>query len=125
MHSTRHALAGTGGTEVEIGYVTGARVHGRLRTLTPPTTLTDVEGNFEYFCNYARMSRVLDIVEVPSGVPRFVLRADKYFVFGGDACDNGPGDIRVVQVHRPLRTLAAGDPKLITRRLPTGICRRW
>ena len=54
--------------------------------------LTDVEGNWEYFDRYVRMSRVVhwcgDKLELKDGAE---------FVFGGDSVDKGAGDIRVVR----------------------------
>lgn len=55
--------------------------------------LTDVEGNWEHFNRYVRISEVLDWS--PCG-QHIVLRDGTEFVFGGDSVDKGTGDIRVV-----------------------------
>ena len=52
----------------------------------------DVEGNLQYWENYLSISLVLrrrnSVLE---------LRDNCHFVFGGDACDRGVGDIRVIR----------------------------
>jgi len=63
--------------------------------------LTDVEGNWEYFCRFVEGSSILEWDDTEQGVyglGRLQMREDGMFVFGGDACDKGPGDIRFVHV---------------------------
>ena len=55
--------------------------------------VTDIEGNLDYWTSYKRMSRVLTINEQG----RLLLKDDCILVFGGDVCDRGPGDLRVIQ----------------------------
>ena len=56
---------------------------------------TDVEGNWDYFARYCARSRVVSLD--PDG--SLSLRDDGcYFVYGGDVCDNGPGDLRLCQL---------------------------
>jgi len=63
--------------------------------------ITDVEGNLDYFLRYVAESNVLDVVEgdVNSKSIMLDLKDDEtcYFVYGGDAVDKGPGDIRMVR----------------------------
>jgi hypothetical protein len=62
--------------------------------------ITDVEGNLDYFLRYALESNVLTVVEgdASSKSVRLDLKDDKCcFVYGGDAVDKGPGDIRMVR----------------------------
>ena len=67
----------------------------------PPFRLgyvTDVEGNLDYFLRYVKESRVLRVEgDATSTHIRLDLVGDNtYFVYGGDAVDKGPGDIRMV-----------------------------
>lgn len=54
--------------------------------------LSDIEGNYDYWKKYILNSKVLfsDGEEVR-------LRDDCHFVCGGDVCDRGPGDIRILR----------------------------
>jgi hypothetical protein len=53
---------------------------------------TDVEGNYEYWERYLMISKVLGRNEEK----KIVLNDGCQFVFGGDVCDRGDGDIRVL-----------------------------
>ena len=53
---------------------------------------TDIEGNLAYWKRFISISKVLE--ESEDGV---VLKSNCYFVYGGDVCDRGPGDIRVMR----------------------------
>ena len=59
--------------------------------------VTDVEGHLDYFEQFVAHSNVLDKVEESSTKDRLDLRLRDgcYFVYGGDAVDKGPGDIRL------------------------------
>uniref|UniRef100_A0A7S1VZG9 Calcineurin-like phosphoesterase domain-containing protein n=1 Tax=Ditylum brightwellii TaxID=49249 RepID=A0A7S1VZG9_9STRA len=69
--------------------------------------VTDVEGNLDYFLNYVKQSQVLIIQTMTrdeaNNILSFTLslasekKEDCYFVYGGDAVDKGPGDIRLVR----------------------------
>lgn len=71
--------------------------------------VTDVEGNLDYFLRYVEQSKVLRIDESSSpsatstnsstlkSVFLDLVGDNTYFVFGGDAVDKGPGDIRLVR----------------------------
>jgi len=62
--------------------------------------ITDVEGHWEYFLRLAHCSKVLywDDEERGDWGPGILrLRANGMLVFGGDAPDKGPGDIRLVK----------------------------
>ena len=54
--------------------------------------ITDIEGNLQFWYNYLKISYVLRQDE--SGTIR--LRENCHFIFGGDVCDRGTGDLRVV-----------------------------
>ncbi|KAL1526378.1 hypothetical protein AB1Y20_015091 [Prymnesium parvum] len=66
--------------------------------------LTDVEGNWEYFCSFVELSPALTLMNGGAlnekGAADIVLADDWHLVFGGDVCDKGGpvgGTIRVVQ----------------------------
>lgn len=65
--------------------------------------VTDVEGNIDYFVRYVAQSKVLQIshYDQKSLVLDFQSPingdGETYFVYGGDAVDKGPGDIRLVR----------------------------
>lgn len=68
--------------------------------------LTDVEGNWEYVINFVEHSRVLRWVGDPRGVwgpGTLDLNPNCVLVFGGDAPDKGPGDIRIVKTLLQLK----------------------
>lgn len=68
--------------------------------------LTDVEGNWEYMVHFVSLSHVLfwDGEERGAWGPgQLCMREDGYLVFGGDAVDKGPGDIRVVKTLLSLK----------------------
>ena len=70
-------------------------------TLTGPIQVsycTDVEGNYDYWIRYVTLSKVLG--GVPGSGKLFlkdVPNVTTHFVFGGDACDRGCGDLRVMR----------------------------
>lgn len=55
--------------------------------------VTDVEGNFNYWNEYIRISRAVS----RNSNGKLELKEDTGFVFGGDSVDKGNGDIRVVR----------------------------
>lgn len=63
--------------------------------------VTDIEGNWNYWDRFVRISDALVLTESvrPDGsVDRVItLNPGYHLVFGGDVCDRGPGDIRVVR----------------------------
>jgi hypothetical protein len=63
--------------------------------------VTDVEGNIDYFVKFVQQSKVLEVKhhDNHSLVLDFRVHPPKelYFVYGGDAVDKGPGDIRLVR----------------------------
>ncbi|CAJ1432991.1 unnamed protein product [Effrenium voratum] len=68
--------------------------------------LTDVEGNWDYFVHFVSLSQVLHWSGPERGAwgpGELMLRDQGYFVFGGDAVDKGPGDIRVVKTLLSLK----------------------
>ena len=76
--------------------------------------VSDVEGNAEYFCKYVQMSKVVEFTSPPPAdaadvdvacgwLPDLAFTAEaeaagSVFVFGGDVCDKGNGDLRVIRV---------------------------
>lgn len=86
--------------------------------------LTDVEGNWRYFQQWANRSQTLQLTngQLSFRHPQ-VLNA---FVYGGDSCDKGPGDIRIVRALTQLKaqhpehvTLIAGNREIKYRRFTT------
>eukprot|EP00929_Paragymnodinium_shiwhaense_P008918 TRINITY_DN112906_c0_g1_i1.p1 TRINITY_DN112906_c0_g1~~TRINITY_DN112906_c0_g1_i1.p1 ORF type:complete len:1070 (-),score=199.36 TRINITY_DN112906_c0_g1_i1:368-3577(-) len=77
--------------------------------LSTPSTieyLTDVEGNWDYFLKFVEFSDALHWSgpgRGPWGPGTLELRAGCGLVFGGDAVDKGPGDIRFVKTMLDLR----------------------
>ena len=68
--------------------------------------ITDVEGHWEYFLRLAHCSKVLYWDGEERGVwgPGILrLRPNGMLVFGGDAPDKGPGDIRLVKTLLSLK----------------------
>lgn len=68
--------------------------------------LTDVEGNWDYFVESASASEVLEWRGPDRGLwgpGELCLRDGGIFVFGGDAPDKGPGDIRFVKTLLSLK----------------------
>lgn len=55
---------------------------------------TDVEGNYDYWERFLELSKVLKRDEATSKVVFTNPKAQ--FVFGGDVCDRGPGDLRLL-----------------------------
>jgi len=63
--------------------------------------ITDVEGNWEYFCRYVEGSHILEWDGVERGAygpGKLQMKPKGLLVFGGDACDKGPGDIRFARI---------------------------
>lgn len=52
---------------------------------------TDIEGNYMYWQRYVKLSKVLK--ETSTGIE---LNFGCYFVYGGDVCDRGYGDLRIL-----------------------------
>ena len=59
--------------------------------------VTDVEGNLDYFFQFVQHSHVLTIQYWDTKTLILALQEESYFVYGGDAVDKGPGDIRLVR----------------------------
>jgi len=60
---------------------------------------TDVEGNWDYFTSILERSKVLR----KDGAGEWILVDDGYIVHGGDACDKGSGDIRIIKLLTKLK----------------------
>jgi hypothetical protein len=59
--------------------------------------VTDVEGNLNYFKSYVARSKLVHFTDASQ--TQLGLRDDRtFFVFGGDAFDKGPGDIRFARL---------------------------
>eukprot|EP00928_Gymnodinium_smaydae_P029728 TRINITY_DN22305_c0_g1_i1.p1 TRINITY_DN22305_c0_g1~~TRINITY_DN22305_c0_g1_i1.p1 ORF type:complete len:479 (+),score=58.17 TRINITY_DN22305_c0_g1_i1:65-1501(+) len=73
---------------------------GSARLVLPASAvlefITDVEGNWDYFCSLVDASKVLRW-DPSENVGSLSLVDDGYLVFGGDAPDKGPGDIRITR----------------------------
>lgn len=79
-----------------------------MQTETRPSSsfrlgyVTDVEGNWDYFLSFVERCQVLNAHKVwengnITSLHLSLKGDDSYFVFGGDAVDKGPGDIRLVR----------------------------
>ncbi len=55
---------------------------------------TDLEGDYSYWKHYIANSKILYRDKNSSHLK---LREGSYFVFGGDVCDRGPGDIQLLE----------------------------
>ena len=64
--------------------------------------LTDVEGNYEYFESYVKISKIIEWEDDTKQSLR-LKDDDCYFVFGGDSQDKGTGDIRFVKAMNALK----------------------
>ena len=53
--------------------------------------VTDIEGNYDYWQRYLKMSNALYKVDASNGSYSVKLRDECEFVYGGDICDRGPG----------------------------------
>jgi hypothetical protein len=62
--------------------------------------VSDLEGDYEFWTKYVKLSRVL-CRDVDGKIE---LRPDCGFVFGGDSVDQGPGDLRVLSELVSLKT---------------------
>jgi ribonucleotide monophosphatase NagD (HAD superfamily) len=68
--------------------------------------LTDVEGNWDHFLHYVHESKILNWEGDPQGAwgpGNLVLKDDSILVYGGDATDKGPGDIRFAKTLLSLK----------------------
>eukprot|EP00051_Salpingoeca_urceolata_P002000 m.46015 g.46015 ORF g.46015 m.46015 type:complete len:681 (+) comp11823_c0_seq3:72-2114(+) len=85
---------------------------------TKTAFLTDVEGNWEYFCRYVGLSDALSFTDGTNGLGAHTAMdldlADGYnFVFGGDAGDKGNGTLRFVETMVRLKHKYPGRVTLL------------
>lgn len=61
--------------------------------------VSDLEGAVAHWDAYLSQSKVLLLMDRPdeNGRRRLVLRDNCHFVFGGDVCDHGSGDIQILR----------------------------
>lgn len=59
---------------------------------------SDIEGHWEYFLDYVSRSNVLEWEQTEGPFHRLKLQPNTQFVYGGDAIDKGPGDIRLCRL---------------------------
>ena len=69
--------------------------------------VTDIEGNFDYWQRYVALSQIL-FRNAQTGA--LELMDNCHLVYGGDVCDRGPGDLRVL---RDLNALKKKFPKRV------------
>ena len=77
--------------------------------------VTDVEGNLDYFLRYVEESSVLQLHEpqcASQSIRLDLVGSDPYFVFGGDAVDKGPGDIRLARALVDLKQRHPDCPRV-------------
>jgi len=96
--------------------------------------VTDIEGNWEFFMAYVKLSDALTLVnpQCPDGTADIELKDGWDLVFGGDVCDKGGeigGTIRVIRTLVRLKrrypqnvTLLLGNRDLNKLRLTSEIC---
>jgi hypothetical protein len=58
---------------------------------------SDLEGSFDYWRRYVQLSTVLELVKRGTGEEEIILKDRCHFVCGGDVCDRGDGDIRILR----------------------------
>ncbi|GBG26422.1 Serine/threonine-protein phosphatase [Hondaea fermentalgiana] len=95
--------------------------------------LTDVEGHLDFFCRSVQFSSVLELTERSSSAVKLEFKdADASFVYGGDVCDHGPGDIRVSRALVDLKNrypdrvfILAGNRDINKLRLSSELWRRF
>ena len=63
--------------------------------------VTDVEGNWDYWNRYLRISRALDYNN--DDYSNISLKDNCQLIFGGDVCDRGPGDLRITEALTKLK----------------------
>ena len=68
--------------------------HGCFSSPSVVAYCTDVEGDFDFWTRYVKLSKVL---ERNTETGRLDLQKGAHFVFGGDAVDQGPGDLRFLE----------------------------
>eukprot|EP00929_Paragymnodinium_shiwhaense_P061525 TRINITY_DN30729_c0_g1_i1.p1 TRINITY_DN30729_c0_g1~~TRINITY_DN30729_c0_g1_i1.p1 ORF type:complete len:1096 (-),score=240.75 TRINITY_DN30729_c0_g1_i1:37-3204(-) len=74
------------------------------------TYVTDVEGHWDYFCNYVDLAEGVKFAtagdhrdaRTPEDL-ELTLAEGWHFVFGGDSCDKGPGSVRFIQAMVKLK----------------------
>ena len=71
--------------------------------------VTDVEGNLDFFERFVSLSPVLSY----DGNGALELAPHAHFVFGGDAVDKGPGDIRLCRQLVKLKQRYPGTVSII------------
>ena len=73
--------------------------------------VTDVEGSLSFWQRYCQVSEVIDgDPSTPQGLDELTLHPGCQLVFGGDAVDKGPGDLRFL---RSLLSLKARYPERV------------
>jgi len=84
------------------------------------TYVSDVEGAWDYFCNFVSHSKGLNFASEAEPNDRreaedFELFLDEgwHFVYGGDACDKGPGTLRFLEAMVRLKKKCPGRVHLL------------
>lgn len=92
-----------------------------LRKKMEISHLTDIEGNFRYFAQWASRSSLIKLKKNTMSFCK--TKTDTHFVYGGDFCDKGPGDLRIghalvdfKEKHPQEVTLIAGNRDIKSRR---------
>ena len=83
---------------------------------TPPITecayLTDVEGNYDYFCKYVEISKVVKWADEQTKNKIKFRQAHTMLVFGGDSQDKGIGDIRFTKLLLDLKAQEGNEDRV-------------
>ncbi|MFA6303493.1 MAG: metallophosphoesterase [Legionella sp.] len=84
--------------------------------------LSDVEGDLEYFKNWVKRSKYITFNQ--DSLSFAPVKTQQKFIFGGDFCDKGPGDLRIGRMlndfkiaHPDKVTLLAGNREIKFLRL--------
>lgn len=89
-------------------------------TVRNVTYVSDVEGQWDYFCNFVNHSKGLNFVvnaepEERRTAEHLELHLEEgwHFVYGGDACDKGPGTLRFLEAMVRLKKTCPGRVHLL------------
>ena len=80
--------------------------------ITECAYLTDVEGNYDYFCSYVEISKVLNWANAQTKDKIVFTQKHTMFVFGGDSQDKGIGDIRFTKLLLDLKAQPGNEDRV-------------
>ena len=80
--------------------------------ITECAYLTDVEGNYEYFCKYVEISKVVKWADAQTKERIVFTHKHTMLVFGGDSQDKGIGDIRFTKLLLDLKAQRGNEDRV-------------